>query len=608
MSTRSALLIGSTRYEDRTLSQLSAPAGDLEALASVLRTPSLGEFGVEVMLDRTWAEVMESVARFFKRGRPDDTLLFYFSGHGLLDQKRRLYFASTNTDTHLLSGSAVAASFVREEMDQCRSARQVIVLDCCHGGAFSAMAKGALNQRIDTELNFATEVEGRGRVVLTATAATEYAFEGTKLLGRPRRSVFTHHVVEGLRTGDADLDGDGRITADELYTYVWKKVQGETNAQSPTKWAYGQTGDIVLSRTSTFRPRPDLIDPAIVDDVSSPHLSRRLGALKALLNLADEPHRGVAKAAAHLLSKMAANDDSISIRREAANLLSKLPALDPPNQTYPGQSSSVRRPFLLATALLVPVILAGLIWRTHLIRHRATQAGIVAVPTLVASSAEPIAPPKPPEPLGSGERQTMTPVKAGVEVVPYVTTTESKTQARPADQITHHHRPEQTALMAGIFGSLTNSGSRDKRRKNAVDPDVVPGQPIVNGSLDKETVRRITGRYINTLKYCYEQELAHIQTKIGGRIVVTFKIGASGLVEDDSLESSSVNNSNVESCFLGAIRRIEFPRPSHGGDVVVSYPFVLTAGSHGNVTPSAVDKGSKESDILGVVKDGPSPF
>ena len=100
-------------------------------------------------------------------------------------------------------------------MDQSRSRRQVLVLDCCHSGAFAQGTKGTTGDSVGTKAAF--EGLGYGRVVLTATDATQYAWEGDQIIGQAENSVFTHFVVEGLRTGAADTNGDGRITLDELY-------------------------------------------------------------------------------------------------------------------------------------------------------------------------------------------------------------------------------------------------------------------------------------------------------------------------------------------------------------------------------------------------------
>jgi TonB family protein len=105
--------------------------------------------------------------------------------------------------------------------------------------------------------------------------------------------------------------------------------------------------------------------------------------------------------------------------------------------------------------------------------------------------------------------------------------------------------------------------------------DVIPGAANVRGSLDKEIVRRIIRRHINEVRYCYEQELAR-KPGLGGRIMVQFTIAASGQVIASVLQSSTIGNGRVENCTVQAVRRWEFPKPTGGGIVIVSYPFVMT--------------------------------
>ena len=40
--------------------------------------------------------------------------------------------------------------------------------------------------------------------------------------------MFTRYLVDGLKTGEADTDADGRITLDELYDYVYPQVVSST--------------------------------------------------------------------------------------------------------------------------------------------------------------------------------------------------------------------------------------------------------------------------------------------------------------------------------------------------------------------------------------------
>jgi TonB family protein len=110
-------------------------------------------------------------------------------------------------------------------------------------------------------------------------------------------------------------------------------------------------------------------------------------------------------------------------------------------------------------------------------------------------------------------------------------------------------------------------------------PDVIASNATVRGALDKEIIRRIVRRHINEVRYCYEQALASRPT-LGGKVVVQFTIAGTGRVLASVLQSSSLGVASVDFCVVNAVKRWEFPEPTGGGLVIVSYPFQLTpAGS-----------------------------
>jgi hypothetical protein len=326
MGVRSALLIGTTAYDDQTLSGLKAPAADVQALAEVLRAPDIGGFEVEVLIDRASSELMLQIARFFAKRLPDDVLLFYFSGHGVLDDVRELHLAAKNTEREILSASAVSSSFVRSQMERSKAKSQIVLLDCCHGGAFNAGAKGAgLGEIVDTESVFGIGTPGQGRVILTASSSTQYAFDGETLVGQPNLSLFTHYIVEGLRTGEADQNGDGQITGDELFEYVNARVQAAAPTQKPTSLIKKDYGEIVLGRSAIIRPSLDLIPPSIVTALKSASGFERRGAIMSLLDLVKAlPPQGIA-AARQILQQIAEEDDSVMVRRDAGMALTAIP-------------------------------------------------------------------------------------------------------------------------------------------------------------------------------------------------------------------------------------------------------------------------------------------
>jgi uncharacterized caspase-like protein len=116
----------------------------------------------------------------------------------------------------------------------------VLLLDCCYGGAFERGVLARAEERIDVGDQFRPGRlgESRGRVVITASTAMEYAFENAGVSeGAPARpSVFTSALVEGIRTGQADRDQDGFVALDELYDYVYDRVRETSGHQTPCKW------------------------------------------------------------------------------------------------------------------------------------------------------------------------------------------------------------------------------------------------------------------------------------------------------------------------------------------------------------------------------------
>ncbi|MDY7075883.1 MAG: caspase family protein [Chloroflexota bacterium] len=249
---RLALIVASSQFSDRTLQKLVTPGQDAADLARVLSDAIVGGFETQVLINRPSHEVRREIEAFFTNRKRDDLLLLYFSGHGVKDDDGRLYLATTDTQRGLFRSTAVPATFVNETMTTSRSRRQVLILDCCHSGAFARgmVAKGG--ESVDIRNRF----DGRGRVVLTASNATQYAFQGDEIVGESTRSVFTHHLVRGLETGKADLDGDGWVSLDELYDYVYDRVTDETPQQTPGKWTFDLQGDIVIARSRLGKREP----------------------------------------------------------------------------------------------------------------------------------------------------------------------------------------------------------------------------------------------------------------------------------------------------------------------------------------------------------------
>jgi TonB family protein len=132
----------------------------------------------------------------------------------------------------------------------------------------------------------------------------------------------------------------------------------------------------------------------------------------------------------------------------------------------------------------------------------------------------------------------------------------------------------------GVFGRGSGSGPGygtgvgALHARKAIVPDPVIGKADVQGTLDKEIIRRVVRRHLNEVKYCYQQALSRRPT-LEGRLVTQFTIAPTGHVLAAFVQSSTLRAVEVEACVVNAVKRWEFPEPNHGGLAMVSYPFTF---------------------------------
>ncbi|GAA5183349.1 hypothetical protein GCM10023322_22410 [Rugosimonospora acidiphila] len=247
MSRRTAVLVANNSY--RHLPDLVAPVDEAQDLQAVLTHPEVGGFDrVELLRDESKTTVERALADTLGSAEPDDLVLIYFSGHGQLSSRGRLYLAVHNSEPSQLPATAISASWLRELLEECVAASTVILLDCCYSGAYVFASKSSPEVNLDQELK-----AGSGRYVLTATTAVEQAEDA----GATReRSAFTEVVVKGLSTGAADLSGLGVITPEDLGRYVRNELPKYTAWQTPTMNGSVQD-DVFLARVPGTRYHAD---------------------------------------------------------------------------------------------------------------------------------------------------------------------------------------------------------------------------------------------------------------------------------------------------------------------------------------------------------------
>jgi formylglycine-generating enzyme required for sulfatase activity len=236
---RKALLIGVSHYGDG-LPPLSAAPNDVAALQRVLANPQMAGFDqVECLIDPELVAMQLAMRRLFSECQRDDLLLLYFSGHGITDDNHHLYLANCLTSKADFEATAVPARFIQQQSSNCYTRRQVIILDCCYSGAFKEgwQAKAA-------GVDLRHELGAEGRVVLTSSTATQTSFQQDET----GLSLYTQYLVEGMETGAADTNQDGKIFVHELHEYAKAKVQAARPTMRPEILLDQEGFNILLSK------------------------------------------------------------------------------------------------------------------------------------------------------------------------------------------------------------------------------------------------------------------------------------------------------------------------------------------------------------------------
>ncbi|GAB2667905.1 hypothetical protein GCM10027271_29510 [Saccharopolyspora gloriosae] len=250
---RYALLVATSEYFDPRLRGLHA-SEETQELKQLLADHDIGRFDVvHALINETKAAIERAIEELFAKCEPGDVVLLYIAGHGIKNDDNQLFFAAGNTDLNLPYSTAVPAQIVHRMITECQAGSKAVVLDCCYSGVFNDGAVPRSGDAVNLE-----EQLGGGLFTMTASNEIEYAYETP----RPREdrpqpgSTFTSAIIEAMRTGAPDTDHDGKMTFNELYKFVHKRVT-EEGRQTPTRGG-NQHGDMIFSWVRGARYTVDL--------------------------------------------------------------------------------------------------------------------------------------------------------------------------------------------------------------------------------------------------------------------------------------------------------------------------------------------------------------
>ncbi|MEM8907371.1 MAG: caspase family protein, partial [Bacteroidota bacterium] len=253
------LAIGADQYVHPTLRPLEYPDQDAKKIAELFESGN--HYFQDIHLRTLTGEQVTEANIFaaidaFAQAQADDVLMLVYSGHGLLDKTSNLHLGTY--DARFIQGELEQGlPFARLEsrLSQLKPHRKLLMLDACFTGVPDQTLKGATEGEnassasadeltdkspfplmdpsvLSKQLFVDLSENNYGINVLASTGANAYSYEGSKWSG----SVFIGYLIEGLKKGQADENGDGMIFLPELMLYLKREVKEETNGVQSPDW------------------------------------------------------------------------------------------------------------------------------------------------------------------------------------------------------------------------------------------------------------------------------------------------------------------------------------------------------------------------------------
>ena len=196
-----ALVVG---IDDYSSCPLRCCVRDAEAVAAFLERNDDGSPNFDVKLETsknqkyglTKGKLKETVSGFFEA--EDTVSLFYFSGHGFLNE----YGGYIATPDYTRYDEGISMSEILTVVNKSKAIDKIVILDCCHSGDFGRKP----------DIHPDNVHIGKGVTILTASGPNEAAMEADG------HGVFTNLLLAALNGGAADLRG--KITPGSIYAYI----------------------------------------------------------------------------------------------------------------------------------------------------------------------------------------------------------------------------------------------------------------------------------------------------------------------------------------------------------------------------------------------------
>jgi len=213
MSKLQAIIVGVSDYSAMNQTDLPFCKNDISLVADALVNGLKAESADILICGKggtvTKNQLLIALSRLIAVSKPDDTLIFYFSGHGV----------SLPTGHHLLlSDEIISTQDIISYFEKMPTKNKIICIDACMSGDFKVDQQPFINNE-----NTFNDFAGKGYAVFASSSAVQYSRSHPEL----PISLFTYFLCEAIK--DEHIISNGQKSLFDiknllfLYLSVWNK-------------------------------------------------------------------------------------------------------------------------------------------------------------------------------------------------------------------------------------------------------------------------------------------------------------------------------------------------------------------------------------------------
>ncbi|HEV8191069.1 MAG TPA: DEAD/DEAH box helicase, partial [Ktedonobacterales bacterium] len=210
------LFVGIDHYLSPDIAWLSCAVRDATALHALF-ADTLGDGGELLSNEQATRAALQARFAALATCDPDDIVVLAFSGHGSPTHE----LVTADADVHALAQTAIPLAELTEWFARIPARQLICFLDCCFSGGMGAkVLQLEATPRGMTSITAALDhLAGEGRLILTASAPTEEAWEHPRL----GHGLLTYFLLEALQ-GAPEVRQSGKVSIYQLLDHVTARV------------------------------------------------------------------------------------------------------------------------------------------------------------------------------------------------------------------------------------------------------------------------------------------------------------------------------------------------------------------------------------------------